>query len=53
MGHYNRMLYLAAAEGETVARVRLRMLEEMVRPCGPPPARGKKGDWPQPDPAQA
>ncbi|KAJ1722930.1 hypothetical protein LPJ61_005875 [Coemansia biformis] len=32
-------MYIAMAEGESVARVKSGMLQRMRQPCGPPPAK--------------
>ncbi|KAJ2797815.1 hypothetical protein H4R21_004170 [Coemansia helicoidea] len=32
-------MYIAIAEGDSVARVKSRMLQRMRQPCGPPPAK--------------
>jgi splicing factor 3B subunit 5 len=39
------MLYFSAVENESITRIRNRMLEEMVQPCGPPPIQKKKGEF--------
>ncbi len=33
------LLYAATAEGVSVARQRLNIMEKMIEPCGPPPVR--------------
>jgi len=37
LGHADQLMYFAAAEGVSMERVRLDMLERMVEPCGPRP----------------
>ncbi|RKP23536.1 splicing factor 3B subunit 5/RDS3 complex subunit 10, partial [Syncephalis pseudoplumigaleata] len=39
LGHFNLTTYLAVAEGECTARVRSRLLQKMLQPCGPPVPR--------------
>ena len=39
IGHTDMLAYFAVAENESVGRVRYAMLERMVQPCGPPPAK--------------
>lgn len=41
VGHYSRLSFMAAVENESIAKTRIRFLERMVQPCGPPP---KKAD---------
>lgn len=41
IGHHSRLAYMAVADNESVAKTRFKMLEKMIQPCGPPPA--KKG----------
>lgn len=43
ISHYSRLLYFASIEGESVTRIRNRMYENMIQPCGPPPPPRKKG----------
>lgn len=45
ISHYSRLLYFSAVEGESVARIKNRMYENMIQPCGPPPPQRKKGDF--------
>ena len=45
ISHYSRMMYFSAIENESVCRLRNRMLEDMVQPCGPPPPPKKKGEF--------
>uniref|UniRef100_A0A7S0AMA1 Splicing factor subunit n=1 Tax=Minutocellus polymorphus TaxID=265543 RepID=A0A7S0AMA1_9STRA len=42
VGHYDQLSYYAVAQNESVGRVRARMLEKMLEPCGPPPTRKKQ-----------
>lgn len=37
VGHYDMMAYLSAGENEAPGRIRFRMLEKLLQPCGPPP----------------
>ena len=37
VGHHSRLAYTATAYNESTARTRIRLLERMVQPCGPPP----------------
>jgi len=37
VGHYSRMQYISVAQNECIQKTRLRMIERMVQPCGPPP----------------
>lgn len=37
LGHYDQLSYMAVAQNESIGRMRLRFLEKMVQPCGPPP----------------
>eukprot|EP00382_Lankesteria_abbotti_P010293 CAMPEP_0113849342 /NCGR_PEP_ID=MMETSP0372-20130328/3074_1 /TAXON_ID=340204 /ORGANISM="Lankesteria abbotti" /LENGTH=87 /DNA_ID=CAMNT_0000819115 /DNA_START=44 /DNA_END=307 /DNA_ORIENTATION=+ /assembly_acc=CAM_ASM_000359 len=37
IGHHSRLAYFAVAENEPIARVKYNFLQNMVRPCGPPP----------------
>jgi splicing factor 3B subunit 5 len=39
IGHSDLLTYFAVAENESIGRMRYRMLEKMVSPCGPPPTR--------------
>ena len=41
IGHYNVALYMATAEGDCMARMKLEWLERMLQPCGPPPEKPK------------
>lgn len=38
VGHYDMLAYLSAGQNEAPGRVRFRMLDRMLQPCGPPPA---------------
>jgi splicing factor 3B subunit 5 len=38
-GHYDVLSYLAVAENVAVGRAKYALLEKMLAPCGPPPAR--------------
>ena len=37
LGHKGRLAFFAIAENVSIERMRVRMLEEMLQPCGPPP----------------
>lgn len=37
VGHYDQLSYYSVAQNESIARVRLQMLEKIYQPCGPPP----------------
>eukprot|EP01038_Epipyxis_sp_PR26KG_P018601 gene18601-26293_t len=39
IGHYDMLSYFAVAQNDSVGRVRYQMLEKMLQPCGPPPAK--------------
>ena len=39
LGHPHLASYLAVAEGESLGRIRYRLLSKMVAPCGVPPKR--------------
>ena len=39
VGHYDMLSYFAVAQNDSVGRVRYQLLEKMLQPCGPPPAR--------------
>lgn len=39
IGHPNMLDYVALVENESRARVRFRLLEKMLQPCGPPPGK--------------
>ncbi|ORY97385.1 splicing factor 3B subunit 5/RDS3 complex subunit 10 [Syncephalastrum racemosum] len=39
IGHTSLLSYMSIAENECKARVKHKMLEKMVQPCGPPPVR--------------
>mmetsp|Transcript_3759 Transcript_3759/g.6396 ORF Transcript_3759/g.6396 Transcript_3759/m.6396 type:complete len:93 (+) Transcript_3759:107-385(+) len=39
IGHYDMMSYFAVAQNDAIGRVRYQLLEKMLQPCGPPPAR--------------
>ncbi|KAI9205103.1 splicing factor 3B subunit 5/RDS3 complex subunit 10 [Polychytrium aggregatum] len=39
IGHNSLIAYISVAENESIGRARFNMLEKMLRPCGPPPAR--------------
>lgn len=41
LGHHSRLLYMAVAENESLARVRQDMLWKMTCPCGAPPPKKK------------
>jgi len=35
VGHYDALSYFAVAQNDSIGRVRLEMLEQMIQPCGP------------------
>lgn len=35
VGHYDQLSYYSVAQNESIARVRLQMLEKIYQPCGP------------------
>ena len=37
VGHYSRLSYMAGIENESIAKTKLKFLERMIQPCGPPP----------------
>jgi splicing factor 3B subunit 5 len=37
IGHYDQLSYMAVAQNESIGRVRIQLLENMIQPCGPPP----------------
>jgi len=39
IGHYDMLSFIAVAQSDSVGRVRYQLLEKMLQPCGPPPAR--------------
>ncbi|CAM9334053.1 unnamed protein product [Ectocarpus sp. 4 AP-2014] len=39
IGHSDLLMYFAVAENNAVGRVRYQLLEKMLQPCGPPPAK--------------
>ena len=39
VGHYSRLAYMAGAQNESIAKTRIKYLERMVQPCGPPPPK--------------
>ena len=39
IGHADMLAYFAVAENESIGRVKYTMLEKMLAPCGPPPAK--------------
>lgn len=41
LGHHSMLEYFAIAEGLSVGRVKLNLLERMHRPCGDPPKKRK------------
>jgi len=45
LSHFSRMLYFSAVENESITRLKNRMLEDMLQPCGPPPPPKKKGEF--------
>ncbi|OAQ86382.1 splicing factor 3B subunit 10 (SF3b10) domain-containing protein [Purpureocillium lilacinum] len=47
VGHRPLLSYVAVAENEPIAKVRAKMIRQMVQPCGPPPSRD--GEEPLPE----
>ena len=43
ISHFSRLLYFSAVENQSMTRIKNRMIEDMVQPCGPPPPKKKKG----------
>jgi len=41
IGHSDMLAYFAVAEGEAIGRIKYTLLEKMLQPCGPPPARSE------------
>ncbi|KAI0095228.1 splicing factor 3B subunit 10-domain-containing protein [Irpex rosettiformis] len=39
VGHPTLLSYLSIADGEATGRVKFEMVERMLQPCGPPPAK--------------
>lgn len=39
IGHSDMLAYFAVAEGEALGRMRYTLLEKMLQPVGPPPAK--------------
>ncbi len=39
IGHHDFLAFVGVAENESIGRVRYTMLEKMLAPCGPPPAK--------------
>lgn len=39
LGHSDLVAFLGIAENESLARVKLNLVERMLQPCGPPPER--------------
>jgi len=39
VGHPDMLEYIAVAQGDSIERVRAELLEKMLCPCGPPPAK--------------
>jgi len=44
IGHYDMMSYFAVAQNDSIGRVRYQLLEKMLSPCGPPPAKQDEGE---------
>ena len=44
LAHNDLLTYFATAENEAVGRVRYRLLEKMLQPCGPPPPKDDDDD---------
>ena len=38
VGHHDLSAYFAVAENESIGRVKAKLKEKMLQPCGPPPA---------------
>lgn len=43
IGHSSRLLYFSVAENVSPARMRIKFLNKMVQPVGPPPAKDNEG----------
>lgn len=41
IGHHSRLAYMASVENESPAKMRMKFLERMVQPCGPPPQQSE------------
>mmetsp|Transcript_12683 Transcript_12683/g.19111 ORF Transcript_12683/g.19111 Transcript_12683/m.19111 type:complete len:91 (+) Transcript_12683:93-365(+) len=39
IGHHDMLSFFAVAQNDSIGRVRYQLLEKMLQPCGPPPAR--------------
>ncbi|GFH45405.1 splicing factor 3B subunit 5 [Chaetoceros tenuissimus] len=39
VAHYDQLSYYAVAQNESIARLRLNMLEKIYSPCGAPPKK--------------
>lgn len=39
IGHHDLLSFFAIAQNDSVGRVRYQLLEKMLSPCGPPPAK--------------
>mmetsp|Transcript_10251 Transcript_10251/g.38838 ORF Transcript_10251/g.38838 Transcript_10251/m.38838 type:complete len:88 (+) Transcript_10251:109-372(+) len=38
-GHADMVMYIGVAQNDSHGRVRYQLLEKMLQPCGPPPAK--------------
>mmetsp|Transcript_737 Transcript_737/g.1178 ORF Transcript_737/g.1178 Transcript_737/m.1178 type:complete len:87 (-) Transcript_737:263-523(-) len=39
VGHYDQLSYFAVAQNDSIARMRIQMLEKLYQPCGPAPIK--------------
>jgi len=37
LAHYDQLSYMAVAENQSIGRMRLKLFDKMIQPCGPPP----------------
>ncbi|CAO3643672.1 unnamed protein product [Cunninghamella blakesleeana] len=42
IGHNPLLSYISVAENESKGRVKTKLLEKMIMPCGPPPVRDEQ-----------
>mmetsp|Transcript_4606 Transcript_4606/g.11841 ORF Transcript_4606/g.11841 Transcript_4606/m.11841 type:complete len:93 (+) Transcript_4606:155-433(+) len=38
LAHYDQLSYMAVAENQSIGRMRLKLFDKMIQPCGPPPS---------------
>ena len=43
-GHADLLSYFAVAENESIGRMRYKLYEKMLQPCGPPPVKDDDDD---------